>query len=84
MLAFSGCDFGGGEKERNELGAVRKRWKTLHVSLLCFTNVFKLCHLIAILYYIYNFCLCYNEILLGGISCRQATLTRYEDMVDAL
>ncbi|MBA0792451.1 hypothetical protein Gohar_016949 [Gossypium harknessii] len=33
MLAFSGCDYGGGEKERNELGAIRKRWKTLHVRL---------------------------------------------------
>lgn len=31
MLAFSGCDYGGGEKERTELGAIRKRWKTLHV-----------------------------------------------------
>ncbi|KAK9002674.1 hypothetical protein V6N11_060257 [Hibiscus sabdariffa] len=30
MLAFSGCDYGGGEKERNELGAIQKRWKTLH------------------------------------------------------
>lgn len=30
MLAFSGCDFGGGDKERKELGAIRKRWKTLH------------------------------------------------------
>jgi hypothetical protein len=34
MLAFSGCYYGGGEKERNELGAMRKRWKTLHVSPL--------------------------------------------------
>lgn len=33
MLAFSGCDYGGGEKERMELGAMRKRWKTLHVRL---------------------------------------------------
>ncbi|KAL5562384.1 hypothetical protein UlMin_032131 [Ulmus minor] len=32
MLAFSGCDFGGGEKEREDLGAIRKRWKTLHES----------------------------------------------------
>ncbi|KAL8092169.1 protein ROOT HAIR SPECIFIC 17 [Apium graveolens] len=32
MLAFSGCDYGGGEKERIELGAMRKRWKTLHKS----------------------------------------------------
>ncbi|KAL4304235.1 hypothetical protein GQ457_10G023610 [Hibiscus cannabinus] len=32
MLAFSGCYYGGGEKERGELGAIRKRWKTLHVS----------------------------------------------------
>ncbi|KAJ3680447.1 hypothetical protein LUZ60_016725 [Juncus effusus] len=32
MLAFSGCYYGGGDKERNELGAIRKRWKTLHVS----------------------------------------------------
>ncbi|KAE8724900.1 hypothetical protein F3Y22_tig00009308pilonHSYRG00001 [Hibiscus syriacus] len=32
MLAFSGCYFGGGEKEREDLGAIRKRWKTLHVS----------------------------------------------------
>ncbi|KAJ8450802.1 hypothetical protein Cgig2_032427 [Carnegiea gigantea] len=30
MLAFSGCDYGGGEKERNELGAIRRRWKTLN------------------------------------------------------
>ncbi|KMZ58350.1 Peptide-O-fucosyltransferase [Zostera marina] len=30
MLAFSGCDFGGGEKEKTELGLIRKRWKTLH------------------------------------------------------
>ncbi|KAM3684002.1 hypothetical protein ACB098_11G009100 [Castanea mollissima] len=33
MLAFSGCDYGGGEKERIELGEIRKRWKTLHVRL---------------------------------------------------
>lgn len=31
MLAFSGCYYGGGEKEMAELGAIRKRWKTLHV-----------------------------------------------------
>lgn len=30
MLAFSGCDYGGGEKEKKELGKIRKRWKTLH------------------------------------------------------
>lgn len=29
MLAFSGCYFGGGEKERFELGEIRKRWATL-------------------------------------------------------
>ncbi|KAK8360445.1 hypothetical protein V6Z12_A04G164800 [Gossypium hirsutum] len=32
MLAFSGCYYGGGDKERAELGAIRKRWKTLHAS----------------------------------------------------
>lgn len=32
MLAFSGCYYGGGDKERKELGAIRKRWKTLHGS----------------------------------------------------
>nr|GME14674.1 GDP-fucose protein O-fucosyltransferase [Ipomoea batatas]GME18870.1 GDP-fucose protein O-fucosyltransferase [Ipomoea batatas] len=32
MLAFSGCYYGGGDKERNDLGAIRKRWKTLHAS----------------------------------------------------
>ncbi|XAR61558.1 hypothetical protein NMG60_11016014 [Bertholletia excelsa] len=32
MLAFSGCYYGGGEKERKELGAIRRRWKTLHGS----------------------------------------------------
>ncbi|XP_037486718.1 O-fucosyltransferase 6-like isoform X1 [Triticum dicoccoides] len=32
MLAFSGCYFGGGEIERRELGAIRKRWNTLHES----------------------------------------------------
>ncbi|GJM99434.1 hypothetical protein PR202_ga16530 [Eleusine coracana subsp. coracana] len=31
MLAFSGCYYGGGEKERRELGAIRRRWKTLHI-----------------------------------------------------
>ncbi|XP_074555764.1 LOW QUALITY PROTEIN: O-fucosyltransferase 16-like [Curcuma longa] len=32
MLAFSGCYYGGGEKEMRELGAIRRRWKTLHIS----------------------------------------------------
>ncbi|KAL2928347.1 O-fucosyltransferase 16 [Bienertia sinuspersici] len=32
MLAFSGCDYGGGQKEKVELGTIRKRWKTLHTS----------------------------------------------------
>ncbi|KAE8724743.1 hypothetical protein F3Y22_tig00009942pilonHSYRG00203 [Hibiscus syriacus] len=32
MLAFSGCYYGGGVREREELGAIRKRWKTLNVS----------------------------------------------------
>ncbi|KAL5706214.1 O-fucosyltransferase 6 [Ranunculus cassubicifolius] len=32
MLAFSGCYYGGGEKEKRELGAIRKRWKTLHTG----------------------------------------------------
>ncbi|KAJ7294361.1 hypothetical protein O6H91_Y263200 [Diphasiastrum complanatum] len=31
MLAFSGCYYGGGEKEIKELGMIRKRWKTLHI-----------------------------------------------------
>ncbi|CAI9291317.1 unnamed protein product [Lactuca saligna] len=29
MLAFSGCYYGGGDKERFELGEIRKRWVTL-------------------------------------------------------
>ncbi|XP_068645628.1 O-fucosyltransferase 16 [Aristolochia californica] len=33
MLAFSGCYYGGGEKERTELGAIRRRWKTLHTPI---------------------------------------------------
>ncbi|XP_030950896.1 O-fucosyltransferase 16 [Quercus lobata] len=32
MLAFSGCYYGGGDKEKKELGAIRRRWKTLHIS----------------------------------------------------
>ncbi|XP_019258006.1 PREDICTED: uncharacterized protein At1g04910-like isoform X2 [Nicotiana attenuata] len=32
MLAFSGCYYGGGDKERRELGKIRKKWKTLHDS----------------------------------------------------
>ncbi|KAG8368018.1 hypothetical protein BUALT_Bualt15G0001600 [Buddleja alternifolia] len=32
MLAFSGCYYGGGAKEMKELGAIRKRWKTLHTK----------------------------------------------------
>ncbi|KAK6916801.1 GDP-fucose protein O-fucosyltransferase [Dillenia turbinata] len=31
MLAFSGCNYGGGKKESEELGAIRKRWKSLHI-----------------------------------------------------
>lgn len=34
MLAFSGCYYGGGEKEIKELGKIRKRWKTLNVIVL--------------------------------------------------
>eukprot|EP00249_Psilotum_nudum_P009158 c21743_g1_i2 orf=800-2347(-) len=30
MLAFSGCYYGGGEKELRELGSIRNRWETLH------------------------------------------------------
>ncbi|KAL3829895.1 hypothetical protein ACJIZ3_018697 [Penstemon smallii] len=29
MLAFSGCYYGGGDKERQELSEIRKRWETL-------------------------------------------------------
>lgn len=39
MLAFSGCYYGGGDKERKELGALRRRWKTLHVRLKCSTRI---------------------------------------------
>lgn len=34
MLAFSGCYYGGGDKERYELGEIRKRWATLPVRFL--------------------------------------------------
>ncbi|XP_024989360.1 O-fucosyltransferase 6-like [Cynara cardunculus var. scolymus] len=30
MLAFSGCYFGGGDREREELEQIRTRWETLH------------------------------------------------------
>ncbi|XP_042039866.1 O-fucosyltransferase 16-like isoform X1 [Salvia splendens] len=30
MLAFSGCYYGGGDKERKDLAKIRRRWKTLH------------------------------------------------------
>lgn len=33
MLAFSGCYYGGGEKERKELAEIRKRWDTLPQEL---------------------------------------------------
>lgn len=33
MLAFSGCYYGGGDKEKKELGSIRRRWKTLHVRV---------------------------------------------------
>lgn len=36
MLAFSGCYYGGGDKERYELAEIRKRWATLPVRLLFF------------------------------------------------
>lgn len=35
MLAFSGCYYGGGDKERTDLTKIRRRWKTLHVMLQC-------------------------------------------------
>ncbi|XP_050227236.1 O-fucosyltransferase 16-like isoform X2 [Mercurialis annua] len=31
MLAFSGCYYGGGAREMEDLAAIRKRWKTLHM-----------------------------------------------------
>ena len=42
MLAFSGCYYGGGDKERYELGEIRKRWITLPVRFLSLTS-FHLC-----------------------------------------
>ncbi|KAL3638954.1 O-fucosyltransferase 16 [Castilleja foliolosa] len=30
MLAFSGCYYGGGDKETRDLAKIRRRWKTLH------------------------------------------------------
>ncbi|KAK4477266.1 hypothetical protein RD792_016480 [Penstemon davidsonii] len=32
MLAFSGCYYGGGERELKELSEIRKRWKSLHTK----------------------------------------------------
>lgn len=43
MLAFSGCYYGGGEKERKELGEIRKRWDTLPVRLLKLGEIFLYC-----------------------------------------
>lgn len=40
MLAFSGCYYGGGEKERYELGEIRKRWATLPVRILSLVTSF--------------------------------------------
>ncbi|KAB1203571.1 hypothetical protein CJ030_MR8G015394 [Morella rubra] len=51
MLAFSGCYYGGGEKERKELAAIRRRWKTLHVRLnysLIFSSINLLFHVLEI------------------------------------
>lgn len=39
MLAFSGCYYGGGDKERYEFAEIRKRWATLPVRLLFFYNL---------------------------------------------
>lgn len=38
MLAFSGCYYGGGDKERYELAEIRKRWATLPVGFLSLKN----------------------------------------------
>lgn len=49
MLAFSGCYYGGGEKEKKELAAIRRRWKTLHVRLnysLIFSSINLLFHVL--------------------------------------
>ncbi|KAK6131421.1 hypothetical protein DH2020_034824 [Rehmannia glutinosa] len=50
MLAFSGCYYGGGDKERRELAKIRRRWKTLHVMLhiphfsaRIFLDIIKIC-----------------------------------------
>lgn len=51
MLAFSGCYFGGGDKERFELGEIRKRWTTLPVRYELYllpTIMYALCTLICI------------------------------------
>lgn len=44
MLAFSGCYYGGGDKERAELGKIRKRWKTLHVSVFSVNQIIRQTH----------------------------------------
>lgn len=45
MLAFSGCYYGGGEKERYELGEIRKRWETLPVRFQSFISSHLTCSL---------------------------------------
>lgn len=47
MLAFSGCYYGGGDKEKKELGSIRRRWKTLHVYMPCLEKSY-LCHIITL------------------------------------
>lgn len=72
MLAFSGCYYGGGEKERRELGAIRKRWKGLRVCmLLCY-------HMLGILKTQIEFCNATSAVLYFSLTQRKE-----EDKVDA-
>lgn len=75
MLAFSGCYYGGGEKEVKELGLMRKRWKTLHVGVSFVENT------CACLYEVMKFVL--YEVLLLVFLTRNETLRRKEEMGNA-
>jgi hypothetical protein len=61
MLAFSGCYYGGGEKERKELAEIRKRWDTLPVRLLKLGEIS--------LWYILQILVCHWHIILFPFAC---------------
>lgn len=79
MLAFSGCYYGGGKDEKEELGKIRKRWKSLHVRFHFVQQNYHLTNAVNI-----NLDWNLEYEISSSLICRQAIPIRNEGREDAL